>query len=423
MVGTGKCLDSLGLGVNCGPIVATEFALSEFASSPALTAPVPTATVKRARVAIGANFLLYGVAISSWAPMVPYVKARLHLDEATLGFVLLGMGAGGLTTLPISGMLAQRFGTRTMTLFGAPAVCTFIPLLAMAPSPWLLALTLYGFSASLGAMGIGMNAQAIEVDRLGQRPVLARIHGIYSVGALTGSALMSTCLRAGVPLIVCAASIGACMAVMTLSQRQYLLPSEPALRTQGKGLTLPPWSVAFLGLLCAILFMGEGAMLDWSAVFLHSVRNVDVSVAGLGFTAYAVAMTASRFLGDFFTHRFGSEMVLRGGAIGGALGIAIAVLLPAPWAGFVGFALVGFGLANTVPVVFAASGRVSHLPSATALPLVTMLGYIGLLAGPAAIGMVAKAVNLAVALSGVAALLVFVAFNARAIRSEQKQIC
>jgi predicted MFS family arabinose efflux permease len=381
-------------------------------------AEAPRPQVTRARVAIGANFLLYGVAISSWAPMVPYVKARLGLDERTLGFVMLGMGAGGLLTLPISGMLSHRYGTRVMTWIGAPCVCTFMPLLALAPTPLALSAALFGFSASLGAMGIGMNSQAIEIDRLGRKPVLSRIHGIYSVGALSGSALMSALLRMGVSLPACAASLAACMAALSLSQRNHLLPGQPAPKPAGtkRRFVMPPKRVVLLGLLCAILFMGEGAMLDWSAVFLSSNRGLDAATAGFGFTAYAVAMTASRFLGDLFTHRFGQENALRFGALCAAAGILCAVGFSTPLASFVGFALVGFGLANTVPVVFAASGRVSDLSAAAALPIVTTLGYIGLLAGPALIGVIAKAVTLSTALSGVAALLLFVSVRARTIR-------
>jgi predicted MFS family arabinose efflux permease len=390
--------------------------LARVASATSEPAPVSAAQVKLAHRSIGIHFLMSGIAVSSWAPMVPVLKHKLGLDDATLGLVLLGMGAGGLVTLPMSGFAMHRLGTRRITAGAAPLVCGMLPVVALAPSPWLLAVALFLFSASLGSLSIGMNAQAIEVDKLTRKPVLSSIHGLYSLGSLAGSALMSLCLGAGAPLWLATTTLAVLLCSMTLSQTRNLLPSDAApAHERSARFVLPPPRLLLLGILCGFLFMAEGSMLDWSAVFLHGTRGVDMSLAGFGYTAYAVAMTSSRFIGDWLIHRFGSVRMLRGGALMGILGISMAVALPWPAAAYLGFGIVGMGLANTVPVVFAAAGRVSGLKSSVALPLVTTIGCSGLLVGPAIIGLVAEGVGLPLALAGIAGLLGFVAYRARAI--------
>jgi MFS family permease len=210
------------------------------------------------------------------------------------------------------------------------------------------------------------------------------------------------------------AAIG-CVVALTLLALFYagahLLPYGN--ERDGPLFAMPHGIVLFLGTLCFIVFLAEGAMLDWSGVFLVSWRQLDPAYAGLGYAAFAVTMTIGRLFGDAIVARLGGVRVTLLGGLCAALGLAICVLLPAWPAALLGFALLGIGCSNLVPVFYSAIGRQTVMPQSTAVPAMTSLGYAGILVGPAAIGAVAHVSNLQVALGLLIVLLLFVAASAR----------
>jgi predicted MFS family arabinose efflux permease len=348
-------------------------------------------------------FFICGTATSSWAPMVPFAKERLGLDEGALGFILLALGGGSTVAMPLAGMAIHYWGSRRVVICMALGTCAALPFLAVAPSPLLLAVTLFAFGAALGAMDVAMNAQAIAVQHAMARPIMSSFHALFSVGGITGAALISVFLRAGVGLAAGATIIASVMAVLAVVEQRHLTVDMGS--PEGTTFTIvPKTAVLLLGALCFMSFLGEGAVLDWSAVFLREQRHVDVSLAGMGYAAFSVAMTLCRFTGDAVTHRFGSRQVLR---IGGALacvGFLAAALLPWTSAALAGFVVVGIGAANLVPVLFSGAGRVPGVPPGIALATVTTIAYMGLLVGPALIGFLADATSLPVAFVLVAAM-------------------
>jgi predicted MFS family arabinose efflux permease len=356
-------------------------------------------------------FLICGTATSSWAPMVPFAKERLGLDEGALGFILLALGGGSTVAMPLAGMAIHYWGSRRVVTCMALGTCAALPFLAVAASPLLLALALFAFGAALGAMDVAMNAQAIAVQHAMARPIMSSFHALFSLGGIAGAALVSVFLRSGVGLATGTTIIAIAMAVLVALEQRHLVVDMGS--AEGTTFTIVPRAaVLLLGGLCFMSFLGEGAVLDWSAVFLREQRHVDVSLAGVGYAAFSVAMTICRFTGDAATHRFGSRQVLRIGGVLSCAGFLAVALLPWTFAALAGLVVVGIGAANIVPVLFSGAGRVPGVPPGIALATVTTIGYMGLLVGPALIGFVADATSLPVAFVLVAAMFGVVAIAA-----------
>ena len=368
----------------------------------------------RQQHATRAVFFLPGVAIAAWAPLVPFAKARTGLDEGSLGLALLCVGAGSLLAMPLAGAAAARLGCRTVMLATLLLTCAALPLLPLAPSAWMLGAALFVFGAGIGACDCVMNLQAVIVERDAARPMMSGFHAWYSIGGAVGAAAMTGLLMLGLPPWLAAALLVAMMlATMGMAAPHWRRDRAAA----GAPLfALPRGIVLLIGVLCFVAFLGEGVMLDWSAVFLHEVRGVAVGHAGLGFLVFSVAMTVTRLFGDAAVARLGPPHAILLGALIGAGGFVLLLSgLPLPWT-LGGCLLIGVGCANIVPVLFSMAGRQTDLPSSLAIPAVTTFGYAGVLAGPALIGLVAQASSLVWALGLVAGALVLVGLGARWIR-------
>jgi predicted MFS family arabinose efflux permease len=372
-----------------------------------------------ARRATRGFFLMSGIATASWAPMVPFAKSRLGLDEAQLGLVLLCLGIGSVGAMPLAGYLSHKYGSRGVLLIAGVAGCAVLPVLAIAPTAIAMGAALSAFGAALGTVGVAMNVHAVEVERRRGAPLMSGFHGLFSVGGLTGSLTIAGLLATGASLIACAVIMAALLLAIVLTQWRALLATRGELvagAAQRSMFSLPSPRALLLGALCLIVFLAEGAMLDWSAVFLRAERGVAIDRAGLGYAAFSVAMATGRLLGDRITARLGPVRIARFGGALAAAGFVVATALPWPAAALAGFVLVGIGASNIVPVLFSAAGRIADTPPSVALATVTSLGYAGVLGGPAVIGFVAQATALPLALGGVALLLVIVSALASIVR-------
>ena len=368
------------------------------------TNPLPAA-----RLSTRLFFLSSGFVNAAWAPMVPFAKARTGLGTASFGAVLIGLGVGAVLIMPLVSWGLSRHGTRRCMAASCALITLVLPLLAILSSPLGLALALLCFGFGLGGLDAAMNAQAVEVETRSGRPLMSGFHGMFSIGGLSGSLGLTLLLAAGLSVTVAALGITAIFLVLWLTHLRGLLPGlepRPA-ADQPSSLRLAVHPIVLLiGGMCFIGFLGEGATLDWSALFLHG-KGLATAYGGVGYAAFSVTMAAGRLTGDRVVKRFHAVPVLRVSAIVAALGWTVVVLLPGP-AAVAGFALVGLGAANIVPLLFGAASRVRGVPTSVSIPLITALGYAGMLCGPAMIGFAAAATSLSVALSGVAALLLLV---------------
>lgn len=353
--------------------------------------------------------------MSAWAPMVPFAKTRLGINDADLGLILLALGGGAMLTMPLSGVLINRFSSRATMIGGAIVMVGALPFLASAPTPLLLGVSLFCFGAGCGALDVAMNAQAVVVEQKMNKIIMSSFHGLFSVGGLLGAVIVSFLLNQGLSILGAALGIVALAGVIGLIFFRQLLPPSEDHKVTGSALVLPRGPVVVLGVLAFISFLAEGALLDWSAVFLRFERGFSVDNAGIGYAIFSAAMTVGRFTGDRVAHALGPVPTLRYGALLAAAGYFLFVLVPYDWASFVGFAGIGLGLANVVPLMFSAAGRLKDLSPSISIPAVTTMGYAGLLAGPALIGFIGHATNLLVGLGGVGVALLVVAASARVV--------
>jgi len=365
----------------------------------------------RERIATRIAFFIGGFAVSAWAPLIPFAKRRLALDDAQLGLMLLCLGVGSVMMMPLAGGLAARFGCRRAILAAGAVIVLCTPALMLAPSIPVLAVTLAVFGASVGVLDVVMNVQAVIVERASGRAMMSGFHGMYSVGGIAGAGGVAAALVLGATPLVAIACTAVLAALLLAMARSGLLAQggegdQPAF-------VLPRGRVLLVGAVCFAMFLSEGAVLDWSAVFLSTVRHADPATAGFGYVAFAVTMTFGRLTGDRIVQALGAFRVVVCGALVAAAGFTLAIVSTSPVAGLAGFALVGAGAANVVPVMFSAAGRQRDMPTHLAVAAVTTMGYAGVLLGPAALGFIAKATSLPTAFGLLVALLLCVAGAAR----------
>lgn len=365
----------------------------------------------RQQVATRISFFIAGFAMSAWAPLVPFAKSRLGVDDGVLGGLLLCLGVGSIVAMPWAGYLASRVGCRRVIVASAVLMGLMLPLLAELGSipSFMAALLLFG--AGLGALDVTINIQAIIVEKESGRAMMSGFHGWFSVGGIVGALTVTTLLGAGVGLLQAAFAIVAGIALLLVVAFPNLLTQ--GMRGHGPPFAWPRGSVLMLGVLCFIAFLSEGAVLDWSALFLARSGALDASQGGFGYAAFSGAMTLCRLTGDALVRRFGGRAMVVGGALIAAAGFLLATQVSGWVPALGGFALVGVGCANIVPVLFTAAGRQTDMPTSLAVPAITTLGYLGILAGPAAIGVLAQGLGLGSALVVVALLLVGVAAGGR----------
>jgi MFS family permease len=360
-------------------------------------------------------FFVAGLSMAAWAPLVPFAKARLGLNDGTLGLLLLCLGGGSMVAMPLSGALAERFGCRRVLVASTLSICVALPLLATAPSLSLLMAVLAGFGAGVGMVSSVINIQAVIVERASGRSMMSGFHGLFSVGGIVGAGGVSAQLSRGVSPLGAVLCVAAAIVLALLLAAPNLLPYGS--ERSGPAFAIPHGVVLFIGLLCFIVFMTEGSVLDWSAVFLSSVRGMDASHAGIGYAAFALMMTGGRLCGDGIVGRLGGKKIIAIGGCVAATGFALTVLVPYWQAALFGYALVGAGCSNIVPVLYSAAGRQATMPENIAVPAVSTMGYTGILMGPAAIGFVAHATSLPVAFLIIAILLLGVAVSGRVLRA------
>ncbi len=386
--------------------------------TPAMTAPslLSTAAVGAPqRLSTRVAFFIAGFVMAAWAPMVPMAKARAGLDDGTLGLLLLGLGAGSILAMPFAGYLTAHRGCRWTITVASVALCLLLPTLAVAPNAVTLGIALAFFGACMGTLDCAMNIQAVLVEKAGEEAVMSGFHGMYSLGGIVGAAGMAGLLSLGLAPLPATLVVAGLVVLGLFYAGKALLPYGS--ERDGPLFAVPRGIVLFLGALCFIVFLTEGAVLDWSAVFLVSSRQMEAASAGLGYAAFAAAMTLGRLTGDAWVNRLGGVRVVLFGGACAAAGLAVTLLLPGWPAALAGFALVGAGCSNIVPVLFSAVGRQTRMPQSSAIPAMVSLGYAGILLGPAIIGLMAHLTNLSWALGSLILLLLFVSASARYLRA------
>jgi MFS family permease len=371
---------------------------------------------RAAQRATGVVFFVSGFGMSAWAPLVPYAKARLGIDDGELGVVLLSLGLGSVLAMPIAGGLVSRFGCRIVIVGSAALLCGALPFLATLAHSSLLAMSLVAFGAGLGAIDVAMNIQAIAVERAARRAIMSGLHGLFGLGGMSGAAAVSAMLAVGASPVLSEISVAVISGFAVAAAAPYLLPHGAG--RHGPMLAVPRGPVLLIGVLCFIGFLTEGSVLDWSAVFLISVHQIEPYSAGLGFASFSATMTLGRLVGDRIVQRVAGPAVIGIGGLLAAAGFALTTLVPSLPTALVGYGFVGVGCSNIVPVLFSSIGRQTEMAESVAVPAVTAFGYAGILVGPAAIGLVAHLLSLSVAFLILTVLLLAVAASGGLLRRQ-----
>ncbi len=375
----------------------------------------PATMPRSARFAVAVLFFLTGVTFASWAARIPAVQTRLGLSPGALGVALLAIAAGELVTMNLAGYLTARFGSRPITVVASVCLSVMLPILALAPALPVLAATLVLFGASFGAVNVAMNTQGVAVERRYGRSIFSSFHACYSIGGLTGSlvgGLMAAHDIALWPHFLGVASLGI---IVTLLVARFLLPARADAQGAGVAFVRPTRPLLTLGLIAFCVVLGEGAMADWSAVYLNTTLRAGMGLAAAGYAAFSIVMAVGRGVGDHLTSRLGPEMMVRLGGLVAAGGLTLALVVSWVPLALVGFGLVGAGFSVIFPLTLSAAGRTSKHVSGTAIATVATCGYVGFLVGPAVIGLAANALSLRVALGVVVLLSVCASIFARVV--------
>jgi MFS family permease len=371
-----------------------------------------TMTTRRSRLAVAVFFFINGAVLASWVPHIPAIKSRHMMTDGQLGFVLLSMAAGSVLALPLAGWLVGRLGSRVMTAAAGIALCLALPLPVASPGVALLSLSLALLGACNGLLDVSMNAQAADVEQRIGRPIMSSFHGLFSLGGGVGALLAGAAMAVGIGDL---AHVGVCAVVALFAAMVAILGlarPRPAHGDTGPAVARPSGTLVTLGILALLGLLAEGAMADWSAVYLHDTVGSSSSTAAVGFAVFSLAMATGRFTGDALVERLGPRRVLRGSSAVAAVGLAGALLVGHPAVGVVGCGLVGLGIANIIPVLFSAAARAPGVPPGRALAAVATTGYLGFLSGPPLIGVVADLAGLSAGLGVVSAACAFVALRA-----------
>ncbi|MFB7229472.1 MFS transporter [Streptomyces fimicarius] len=378
--------------------------------------------VRRARIAVAAVFTVHGAVTGSFATRVPWIQDHAGVSAGQLGLALAFPAIGASIAMPLAGRISHRFGART-ALRGLLTLWTLALILpALAPSLVTLCAALFVYGATAGMSDVAMNALGVEVENRLDKSIMSGLHGMWSVGALIGSAAGTVAAHTGTDarlhhlvaaLVLTSLGLIACRGVLDLQSGPE---EEPPPR-----FTLPPKSALVIGAIGFCAVFAEGASLDWSAVYLRDVLDSSDGLAAASTTAFALTMAVARIAGDRIVDRFGAVRTVRTSGLLATVGGLLVVFSPSPAAAMCGFGLLGLGVAVVVPLAFAAAGRSGPNPSQAIAGVATITYTSGLIA-PSAIGSLAEATSLVVSFGVVTALAFGLVLGAGVLKSADRKV-
>ncbi|MDA1238531.1 MAG: MFS transporter [Proteobacteria bacterium] len=379
----------------------------------------PEIQLSAQRLSTRFSFFGLGFATAAWAPLIPFAQQRLHFNHADFGLLLLCSGLGAMLAMPATGKIVQRVGCRVPIGFALLLLAVLLPSLSLWTTPLMMAITLFLFGTAAGSLGVALNIQAVVVEKNSLKSLMSGFHGMASLGGLAGVLTITALLALSITSVMSAFAVSLLLVIIIFLSVPYSIKAveNTSLEASSKvkksiRQRLPQPLIILIGIACFIIFMVEGAAMDWSGIYLTQQYGVNTTFAGLAYTFFAIAMTTGRFTGHYLIRYFGEKKLLTYSAICATLGLALVSIAPYWWLVLVGYTLVGTGCSNIVPIMFSRAGRQTVMPSAVALSCVSTMAYTGILFGPAFIGMVSELIGLStvfMALSGL--LLLIVALN------------
>lgn len=363
------------------------------------------------KAAAPALFLILGIVFATWAARIPAIRDGLQLSAAQLGVVLLCGGIGAVICFPVAAWLAGRFGARSASWYAGLMLAFILPCLAWAPNMAMLMVAMVGLGIAQTSFNVAINAVGSGLEKRTGRSVLSSLHAWYCVGSLAGAVVGSVLAGAGISASVHFGAIALLLwAILWTSYRA--LPHDQSMEARKQHFALPRGPLIALGVVCFCVAIAEGAITDWSSIYMRDRLMATEGVAPLAYAAFSAVMLGLRMAADRFKDRYGARRVVAVGALFATLGIAIVVMAWSVMTTIIGFGLAGAGLASVFPFVFSAAGR----RGATALAGVATMGYSGILIGPPIIGFIAHALGLQAAVAFIGLMTLAIAIVASRAR-------
>jgi MFS family permease len=349
---------------------------------------------KQLRIANAVFFFISGFGYATWASRIPTIQHQLHLNDAQLGGLLFAMPIGLILTLPVTGRLLSKFSSRAVMLFGALFFSIVLGFIGFSVNVWQLALTLFCLGSARNLFNISTNAQAVGVQSLYDRSIMATFHGIWSLAGFAGAAVGYFMVLYNIGTAWHLLGVSIALVIFSLWFISGTIYQEPVPQVRKKLFTFPEKSLITFSLICFASMACENTMYDWSGIYFEKVIHAPKALATEGFVVYMIAMTLGRFAGDAAVNRFGIKNLLKFSGIFIFCGLLLSVLFPFKMIAYLGFILVGLGVSCIVPMVFQMAGKSTTMSSGTALASISSIGYLGFLIVPPFIGFIAQAAGL-----------------------------
>ncbi|MEM7465013.1 MAG: MFS transporter [Pseudomonadota bacterium] len=345
----------------------------------------------RERIAVSVLFFVNGYLLGNWAPKVPEFLRRLSLSESDLGLLLLLLGAGALSAMPVAGWLIARSGSSSIGKLTAIAAVPAILIVTLPNNIFTAGVVLFILGALVAAMDVAMNANAVSVERKFRRAIMSSCHGFWSLGGLVGAAtggwlIENLGLFGHAWLVTGISAAGVFLCLNAILEDRIVTEGTVVHKVRLPANPLP----YVLGAMALFSMVPEGAVLDWGALYLRQELGAGLDLSGFGYAAFSGAMAIMRFAGDPLRQKFGAVATMRVCSLAAIIGLLIAGTAPNAIVATIGFALAGLGISNLVPILFSAAGNLPGLPPGIGISMVTFMGYSGILFAPSLIGFIAE---------------------------------
>jgi MFS family permease len=377
----------------------------------------PITTNRTYRIAVSVFFFIAGFVFASWASRIPDIKNALHLSDAGLGSVLLALPAGLITGLPFSGYLVSRYGSKNIMTTAAMLYPAILVLLGLSANTFQLTAALFFFGLTSNLLNISVNTQAVGVEAIYGRSIMASFHGLWSLAGFSGAAVSSLMISFKLTPFIHFCIIFAASIFLVIATYKYALP-----RVKGNSssplFAKPDNAILKLGLIVFGSLVCEGTMFDWSGVYFDKVLQVSTSIRPLGYIAFMSSMATGRFVADWLVTKFGVKQIIQISGIIISAGLLTAVIFPSVVPATIGFLLVGFGVSSIVPLTYGLAGKSTMMSAGTALAAISTIGFFGFLLGPPLIGFIAQMAGLRWSFAIIAIIGLSTSFFATKIKME-----
>ncbi len=356
------------------------------------------------RLAISSFFFFVGFLYANWVARLPELQRLYDVSNATLGTLLLCWAGGAIVSMPFAGWLTVVFGSQRLTWFTAWGFCLFAPLIPVFSNIWLIGGLFFFLGLNNGALDVSINGQAVYVERMYGKPIMSSFHAVFSIGMALGAGAGALFAKLNVALFIHLVIVSALCAVLLLWAMRHLIKDEDSnsVNTDSKGayteggqtFRLPTKAILPLGIIAFCGMTGEGAMADWSAIYMNKTIGMSEAFSALAFGAFATSMTIGRIFGDFFIAKLGKRKVLIYSSLLSFCGLALALAVLNEYIVLFGFFSTGLGLSNVVPIVYSTAGNTEGVSPSVGIAMSTTIGYAGFFIGPPVIGFLADAFSL-----------------------------